>query len=172
MLYVVLCFLIIIILFNFGLYIIHKDTSIVDGEIIRIDTIRNSKPGIRPYTTYRTSIMYSYIVNEKKYISTMIDDFGISKFLYKYIKPKSNKKIFQDEYRYYVKTKSNEKFFKDKYTYYVKKKDIKVRYKINNPQDSKINNFILREIIYLFIIAIIFSLIAVMILGLIWYIYQ
>ena len=155
MLYVVLCFLIIIILFNFGLYIIHKDTSIVDGEIIRIDTIRNSKPGIRPYTTYRTSIMYSYIVNEKKYISTMIDDFGISKFLYKYIKPKSNKKIFQDEYRYYVK-----------------KKDIKVRYKTLNPQNSKINNFILREIIYLFIIAIIFSLIEVMILGLIWYIYQ
>lgn len=85
----------------------------------------------------------------------MIDDFEISNLLYKYIK-----------------TKSNEKFFKDKYTFYVKKKDIKVQYKINNPQDSKINNFILKEIIYLFTIAIIFSLIAVMILGLIWYIYH
>ena len=154
MLYVV-CFLIIIILFNFGLYIIHKDTSIVDGEIIRIDIIRNLKPGIRPYTTYRISIMYSYIVNGKKYISTMIDDFGISDFFYKYIKPKTNKKFFQDEYRYYVK-----------------KKDIKVRYKTLNPQNSKINNFILREIIYLFTLAIIFSLIAVMFLGLIWYIYH
>ncbi len=154
MLYIV-CLLIIIILFNFMLYLIHKDTSIVDGEIIRINKIRNLKPDITTHKKFDTTITYSYIVNNKKYISSMIDDFEISNLLYKYIK-----------------TKSNRKFFKDEYIYYVKKKDIKVRYKIHNPQDSKINNFILREIIYLFGFAIILNLIAVMILGLIWYIYH
>ena len=154
MLYVV-CLLIIIIVFNFMLYLIHKDTSIVDGEIVRIDKVRNLKPGITTHKKFDTTITYSYIVNNKKHISTMIDDFEISNLLYKYIK-----------------TKSNEKLFKDKYTFYVKKKDIKVRYKINNPQNSKINNFILKEIIYLFIIAMFFSLIVVMFFGLIWYIYH
>ena len=154
MLYIILI-LIIFMLYMFIYYIIHRNTNIVDGEIIRVDKVRNLKPGITIHKKFDTTITYSYIVNNKKHISTMIDDFEISNLLYKYIK-----------------TKSNEKFFKDKYTCYVKKKDIKVRYKINNPQYSKINNFILKEIIYLFTIAIIFSLIAVMILGIIWYIYH
>ena len=139
-------------LYMFIYYIIHKNTNIVDGEIIRVDKVRNLKLGITTHKKFDTTITYSYIVNNKKHISTMIDDFEISDLLYKYIK-----------------TKSNEKFFKDKYTYYVKNKDIKVRYKINNPQDSKINNFILKEIIYLLIIAMIFTLIGIIILGLIWY---
>ena len=151
MLYIILI-LIIFMLYMFIYYIIHKNTNIVDGEIIRVDKVRNLKLGITTHKKFDTTITYSYIVNNKKHISTMIDDFEISDLLYKYIK-----------------TKSNEKFFKDKYTYYVKKKDIKVRYKINNPQDSKINNFILKEIIYLLIIAMIFTLIGIIILGLIWY---
>ena len=151
MLYIILI-LIIFMLYMFIYYIIHKNTNIVDGEIIRVDKVRIFNSTVKKFDT---TITYSYIVNNKKHISTMIDDFEISDLLYKYIK-----------------TKSNEKFFKDKYTYYVKKKDIKVRYKINNPQDSKINNFILKEIIYLLIIDMIFTLIGIIILGLIWYIYH
>lgn len=151
MLYIILI-LIIFMLYMFIYYIIHKNTNIVDGEIIRVDKVRIFNSTVKKFDT---TITYSYIVNNKKHISTMSDDLEISNLLYKYIK-----------------TKSNEKFFKDKYTYYVKKKDIKVRYKINNPQDSKINNFILKEIIYLLIIDMIFALIGIIILGLIWYIYH
>ena len=151
MLYIILI-LIIFMLYMFIYYIIHKNTNIVDGEIIRVDKVRIFNSTVKKFDT---TITYSYIVNNKKHISTMIDDLEISNLLYKYIK-----------------TKSNEKFFKDKYIYYVKKKDIKVRYKINNPQDSKINNFILKEIIYLLIIDMIFTLIGIIILGLIWYIYH
>ena len=151
MLYIILI-LIIFMLYMFIYYIIHKNTNIVDGEIIRVDKVRIFNSTVKKFDT---TITYSYIVNNKKHISTMSDDLEISNLLYKYIK-----------------TKSNEKFFKDKYTYYVKKKDIKVRYKINNPQDSKINNFILKEIIYLLIIDMIFTLIGIIILGLIWYIYH
>lgn len=154
MLYIILI-LIIFMLYMFIYYIIHRNTNIVDGEIIRVDKVRNLKPDIHPYTKYKVNIMYSYIVNDKKYISTIIDDFGISNFLYKYKKIKLDKKTF-----------------KDNHVFYAEKKNIKVRYKINNPQDSKINNFILKEIIYLFIMAMIFSLIGVMILGLVWYIYH
>ena len=151
MLYIILI-LIIFMLYMFIYYIIHKNTNIVDGEIIRVDKVRIFNSTVKKFDT---TITYSYIVNNKKHISTMSDDLEISNLLYKYIK-----------------TKSNEKFFKDKYIYYVKKKDIKVRYKINNPQDSKINNFILKEIIYLLIIDMIFTLIGIIILGLIWYIYH
>lgn len=151
MLYIILI-LIIFMLYMFIYYIIHKNTNIVDGEIIRVDKVRIFNSTVKKFNT---TITYSYIVNNKKHISTMIDDLEISNLLYKYIK-----------------TKSNEKFFKNEYTYYVKKKDIKVRYKINNPQDSKINNFILKEIIYLLIIDMIFTLIGIIILGLIWYIYH
>lgn len=147
MLYIILI-LIIFMLYMFIYYIIHKNTNIVDGEIIRVDKVRIFNSTVKKFNT---TITYSYIVNNKKHISTMIDDLEISNLLYKYIK-----------------TKSNEKFFKNEYTYYVKKKDIKVRYKINNPQDSKINNFILKEIIYLLIIDMIFTLIGIIILGLIW----
>lgn len=140
----------IFILFIFMFYLINRDTSIVDGEIIRIDKKRNLKPDIHPYTKYKTIITYFYFVNDKKYISTMIDDFGFSNIFYKYKKTNSNKKIMQNEY-----------------TYYVEKKNIRVCYKNNNPQDSKIKNFILKEILYLLIFSIIFGLIG----GLIWYIF-
>lgn len=142
--------LIIIILFNFMLYLIHKDTGIVGGEIIRVDKVRNLKSGITTHKKFNTTITYSYIINNKKYISTMIDDFEISNLLYKYIK-----------------TKSNEKLFKDEFTYYVKKKDIKVQYKINNPQDSKIKNFILKEILFL----ITFSIAIGLVCGIICYLF-
>lgn len=142
--------LIIIILFNFMLYLIHKDTGIVGGEIIRVDKVRNLKPGITTHKKFNTTITYSYIINNKKHISTMNDDFEISNLLYKYIK-----------------TKSNEKLFKDEFTYYVKKKDIKVQYKINNPQDSKIKNFILKEILFL----ITFSIAIGLVCGIICYLF-
>lgn len=132
----------IFILCIFMFYLINKDTNIVDGEIIRIDKTRNLKPDIPPYTKFKITIMYSYIVNGKKYISTMTDDFGISNLLYKYIKTKSNKKILKDEYLYYVK-----------------KKNIKVKYKIKNPQDSKIKNFILKEFLFLITLAIAIGLV-------------
>lgn len=140
----------IFILCIFMFYLINKDTNIVDGEIIRIDKTRNLKPDIPPYTKFKITIMYSYIVNEKKYISTMIDDFGISNLLYKYIKTKSNKKILKDEYLYYVK-----------------KKNIKVKYKIKNPQDSKIKNFILKEFLFLITLAIAIGLVG----GIIFYLF-
>ena len=140
----------IFILCIFMFYLINKDTNIVDGEIIRIDKTRNLKPDIPPYTKFKITIMYSYIVNGKKYISTMIDDFGISNLLYKYIKTKSNKKILKDEYLYYVK-----------------KKNIKVKYKIKNPQDSKIKNFILKEFLFLITLAIAIGLVG----GIIFYLF-
>ena len=153
MLYIILMLIIFVlyILFIYYNYIIHGNTRIVDGVIIRVDKVRRNFVGHT--NKFKTIITYSYIVNNKKYISTMIDDFDISNLLYKYIK-----------------TESNKKFFKNEYIYYVKNKDIKVRYKINNPQDSKINNFILKEIIYLFALYILLSLIATMILG-IYFIY-
>ena len=140
----------IFILCIFMFYLINKDTNIVDGEIIRIDKTRNLKPDIPPYTKFKITIMYSYIVNGKKYISTMTDDFGISNLIYKYIKTKSNKKILKDEYLYYVK-----------------KKNIKVKYKIKNPQDSKIKNFILKEFLFLITLAIAIGLVG----GIIFYLF-
>ena len=85
---------------------------------------------------YITTIVYSYIVNNKRYINTEIDSFELSNKLYGYIKNKSNKKFLQDEYIYYVENNK-----------------IRVRYKINNPEKSKINHLFLKECIFIFTLA-------------------
>lgn len=149
MFYIIL-FLIIFILLIFIYYLINNNTSIVDGKIININKKRKLDPDIHPYKKYKITITYSYFVNGKKYINTIVDDFGISKILYKYKKINSNKQIMRDEY-----------------TYYVEKNIIKVCYKNNNPQDSKIKNFILKEILFLLIFSITFGLI----IGLISYLF-
>lgn len=145
----ILVSLCIFILFIFMFYLINRDTSIVDGEIIRIDKESSPRPNIPPYIKYKTIITYFYFVNDKKYISTITDDLGLSNIFYKYKKTNLN----------------------NKYTYYVEKKNIRVCYKNNNPQDSKIKNFILKEFLYLLIFSIIFGLIGSLIVSLIWYIF-
>ena len=151
---IIIVIIIFIALFIFTLYLLNKDTSVVDGKIIRVDKVRDYQHRPSGITHFKITIIYSYIVNNKKYVSSATDYFGMSNFFYKYIKTKENRKIFRDVY-----------------IYYVKKEDIKVRYKIHNPQEAVINNFILKQIIYLFGSTTICGLIALMLFFLMLYIY-
>ena len=140
MLYIILLIMIIIIVFIVFFYFVNRNTNIVEGEIIRIEKKMSNKHFHRS-SLYDTIIIYSYIVNNKKYIGRMRDIFEMSNLFYQYIK-----------------INKNEKLFAYKKTYHVKNKKIKVRYKINNPQDSLIYGFYLKTTLCFLSIAIVASL--------------
>lgn len=148
-LYIVLTILVIlfIIIILFCIFN-NKNSNITDGEIIRIE--KKLTYGSKVY--YRTTVMYSYFVNDKKYINSMADPFKLSKILFKYVKNEVNNQSSVNEY-----------------VYYVKKKKIKVRYLINNPQDSVISNFLLKQFIFLMIVAITIATAMTLILALVFF---